>query len=234
MGSRYMTSDITSEEAARRHGITTRHQIMENGEFRFRLLKNDGTAYLRTEASSTGAWQNSHYHKRLRETFIVQHGWIAYAIFENGSARITIFQGGKIFTTQPGLIHNIYMPKDAVIHTVKHGTGDDNDRVEDDKTRDFDKIITRVSEINIYNYNNENTLPVSLKKINVYTEEYRHFDKLIWQVSAWGTAIFAVTAVGANSIRTDNFLVSGTGLPVNSIAAGFLGLMFLVILELSH
>ena len=130
---------IGCKEAETNHGISTYHQVMDNGEYRFRLLKSDGSAYIRTEASSTGAWQSSHFHSSVKETYIVQSGWIVYAEFMNGERRLTLYRAGQLFTAQPGAIHNVYMPADAVVHTVKHGSALTEDRIADEITKRFDE-----------------------------------------------------------------------------------------------
>src|SRR5690242_10293711 len=68
-----------SDKDAESLGIVTRHEQMDNGEYRFRLLASDGSAYSRTVAGDRGAWQNSHSHNTARETYIVQSGWMAFA-----------------------------------------------------------------------------------------------------------------------------------------------------------
>ncbi len=63
--------DVGLEEA-RSKGVSIEHNQMPNGEFRFRLKHEDGTAYIRTEVTDSGGWQKSHYHRGVRETYIVQ------------------------------------------------------------------------------------------------------------------------------------------------------------------
>lgn len=99
---------------------------MDNGELRFRLMKNgddSGFGYILTEMPEKGggAWQNSHYHRGVLETYIVQKRWIASAELVKGAVTIRIHRENEIFTTQPEVHHNIYMPSGAIIHTVKHG-----------------------------------------------------------------------------------------------------------------
>jgi hypothetical protein len=192
---------------------------MPNGELRFRLRKSDGTAYIRTEASEVGGWQKSHYHKSVRETYIVQRGWIALAEAASKGPRVRIFRSGDLFTTQPGVIHNIYMSGKSVIHTVKHGEAIGEDRIEDDATSDFDKSVHQLSE-------NAIMLAASAERgamaSETYTAEYRHFDRLIWQVPAWSTAIFALTAAGAHSIAQSDFLKLETGWEKRQLVGCFL------------
>lgn len=218
--------DITCEEAATLHGITTYHQEMDNSEYRFRLLKSDGTAYVRTESSRTGAWQNSHYHNNVRETYIVQRGWIAYAALIHGERTINVYRAGESFTTQPHIIHNVYMPANAVIHTVKHGESATEDRIQDNATKQFDDETQPLTEHQIR--------LAADKPDEIYTAEYRHFDTLIWQLPTWCTAIFLVTAAGAGSIEQARFLTEAAGLTKLSVATGLMSLMSFVILALSQ
>ncbi|MCZ7399333.1 MAG: hypothetical protein O8C62_06570 [Candidatus Methanoperedens sp.] len=223
--------EITPEDAARLHGISTSHHQMPNGELRFRLRKSDGTAYIRTEATSEGAWQSSHYHNRVRETYIVQKGWIAYAELIDGKRRLSSFQAGELFTTQPSVIHNVYMPGNAVIHTVKHGEASNEDRIEDYATSQFNLVTQCLTEDQIHREADTTAHGISIAESS---ETYRHFDNLIWQLPAWCTAIFMVTVVGTNSLSDTNVLVKASGLPSSSVVTGFLFLMFFLILALTH
>jgi hypothetical protein len=96
-------------------------RLMENGEKRFRFKMPDGTAYIRTEAGEVGAWQNAHHHKGVRETYIVQDGWMAYAECRNDAFYFEVCGEGRVFTSEPGIDHNVFLPAGAVIHTVQHG-----------------------------------------------------------------------------------------------------------------
>lgn len=217
---------ISPEKASTDHGVTTGHNRMPNGELRFRLIKADGTAYIRTEADDTGGWQESHYHKFVQETYIVQKGWVAFAQYENKRFTLEIFVEGQSFTTQPYIAHNVYMPGKSIIHTVKHGIGRGNDR-HTDGTEFFDKMCTSLS-------NEKDILEKSYKhRKHVYSEEYRHFDNLIWQVPAWVTAIFAISVQGLGNSNLST-LKQITGLSEQKLAAGFLILVASLIACLSH
>ena len=62
-------------ELADEYGIETHHERMPNGELRFRLYDRDGNGYVHHRRPD-GAWQNSHYHHQIRETYIVETaGW---------------------------------------------------------------------------------------------------------------------------------------------------------------
>ena len=104
-----------------RYGVATNHTVMDNGELRFRLSGEDGSVYIRTEASADSGWQNSHYHTRLSELCIVQSGWICYAELIGGQAVTHKYTAGDHFIIRPMVAHNSWMSPHAVLHTVKFG-----------------------------------------------------------------------------------------------------------------
>lgn len=104
-----------------RYGITANHNIMDNGERRFRLGGGDGSVYIRTEASSDSGWQNSHYHTRLSELCIVQEGWVFYAELIDGRVEARRYTAGEHFIIRPMIPHNSWMSPHAILHTVKYG-----------------------------------------------------------------------------------------------------------------
>jgi mannose-6-phosphate isomerase-like protein (cupin superfamily) len=117
--------DIELEEA-RARGVSTQHTEMPGGELRFRLKHDDGTTYSRTEASASGGWQKSHYHRTVRETYIVQRGRMAFAELVDGALKLRIFVPNEIYTTRPNVAHNVYLFRDSVNHSVKHGEAGDS------------------------------------------------------------------------------------------------------------
>lgn len=115
--------DISAEKA-RSLGIETVHQVMDNGERRFRLVSSDGSSYIRTEGSNEGGWQNSHYHKSLTEFYIVQSGWLVYAeLSADGNLTLKYMGQGESISVKPMNHHNIYMSPFTVTHVVKYGSG---------------------------------------------------------------------------------------------------------------
>jgi hypothetical protein len=95
---------------------------MPNGEKRYSVSLPDGSAWILTVAGETGGWQNAHYHKGVRETYIVQSGWMAFAtIDDEGNYNIDIYVPGDVVNSLPTQHHNVYLPVGAVTHTVKHG-----------------------------------------------------------------------------------------------------------------
>ncbi|THB65101.1 MAG: hypothetical protein D6B26_04125 [Spirochaetaceae bacterium] len=134
---------ISDQEAREQFRICTNHEKMNNGELRFRLQSGDGSSYIRTVAGDCGAWQRSHYHEQTKETYIVQEGWMALAEQREGALLGRIYEKGTLVTTKPGIVHNVYLPCGAVIHTVKHGAASQSDWHE---SEEFDRMTTKLSE----------------------------------------------------------------------------------------
>jgi hypothetical protein len=134
--------DDISVELAKTYGVTTSHSRMDNGELRFRLVSTDGSAYVRVEAAADSGWQNSHYHHAILETYMLQKEWAAFAELEDGRVVHRIMRPGDVYTTRPGISHNVYLPAGAVIHTVKHGDATEendwySDELLDSKTKNL-------------------------------------------------------------------------------------------------
>jgi hypothetical protein len=124
-----VNEELTSiQDAIRSQGIVTKHERMPNGELRFRLIAGDGSAYIRTVSGPDGAWQSSHFHRGVFETYIVQQGWIALVELINGD-RLDwhVMRPGDVYTTRRLIAHNVYMSGGAALHTVKHGLGPADD-----------------------------------------------------------------------------------------------------------
>lgn len=131
-----------NDEDAGALGVITDHEQMDNGEYRFRLKASDGSAYIRTVAGERGIWQNSHFHKVVRETYIVQSGWMAFAERKVYEVTIQVYQPNQLITTEPRVSHNIYLPAGAVIHVVKHGVASESDWYADFELDRITKPIT--------------------------------------------------------------------------------------------
>lgn len=115
-------NSISPERANSEFGIFTNHEIMNNGEMRFRLMGKDGNGYIRTVAKDGSGWQNGHSHTRFSELYIVEKGWMVVATpTSSGELELAIFKPGQTYQTKAGELHNIYLPDGAVIHTVKFG-----------------------------------------------------------------------------------------------------------------
>ena len=144
--------DINAKDAEK-YGIQNKHCILENGEKRFRqFCSTDNTAYIRAEGPNRGYWQKSHYHKSIKEIYIVQKGPILLAQYINNKVKIKKFEESGIFIVEPNVPHNIYMYPHAVLHTVKYGEVEEYDwipfEVLDEKLKEmsrskFEKILKK-------------------------------------------------------------------------------------------
>jgi uncharacterized membrane protein YhaH (DUF805 family) len=230
-------TEISCAEAREKHGVTCKHSLMPNGELRFRLLKSDGTAYIRTESPPKGDWQNSHYHNKVKETYIVQAGWIGYAELFDGKPMFRIYHEGESFTTKPSVIHNVYMPAGAVIHTVKHGGSSGEKRLEDERTDHFTAVTKNISEAELERQSSLLRQPPTTeatRTLDDYNEAYRHFDNLIWQVAAWSSGIFTVAIGGASQLTSSNPVITMTGLSFQALTSFLFAIFGVFILVLSH
>ena len=197
---------IFCDEAKSEHGISVRHsKMLTNNELRFRMNAEDGSAYIRTVTTKESqGWQNAHYHKHLKETYLVEKGWIGYVEKLNEELVFKKFKSGELFTTIPNVAHNIFMPANSVIHTVKHSAN--KELTETDwfgDSEDCRKIQAAIDKMSLKEINYENFPTTSREekqvKTELYNEAYRHFDTLIWQVPAWSSALFAavIAIIGA-------------------------------------
>lgn len=137
---------VDCAEAIEKHGIFTNHEQMSDGQYRFRLASKDGSSYIRTEANVNAGWQNSHHHEKVRETYIVQEGWMVLAQRIDGKRCIQKLYASEVVTTTPFVVHNVYLPANGIIHTVKHGVAAGVDWHKDE---DFDNETKCLTEADI-------------------------------------------------------------------------------------
>lgn len=116
--------ELTVEEC-NKLGIEFSGVKMPNGEYRFRCMQGGsgkGYGYIMTVMPEGEAgWQNAHTHKGVKETYVVQKGWIMFASRVNGDLKLEKLREGDVITTAVGVPHNVYMSAGSVIHTIKHG-----------------------------------------------------------------------------------------------------------------
>lgn len=119
------TPDSLSLKECEQLGVTFPSVRMNNGEYRFRCSDKNGYGYALTKmpTSSSGGWQNSHYHKSVIETYVVQSGWIGFATLtqSNNTMELAIYRTGEVVTTKINQAHNVFLSTGSIIHTVKHG-----------------------------------------------------------------------------------------------------------------
>ena len=146
-------SEITPGEAKTKYGISARHNIMNNGERRFRLIDEQGLGYVRTDAGKPGAWQKSHVHHMMHETYIVQSGWLAVATLnQERKLELQILKEGDTWSSLPGVAHNIYMSGNSISHVVKHGNGTADDWCTNETTQRLDRMTTNLTEEEILGF----------------------------------------------------------------------------------
>lgn len=154
--------DITAEDAEK-FGIENKHSILENGEKRFRqYCSKDNTAYIRAEGQEKGYWQNSHFHKSIKEIYIVQKGKVLLAQYINNKMKIKKFDECGIFIVEPNIPHNIYMYPHTVLHTVKYGEVKEYDWVPFEL---LDEKIKEISSSKLEKIFRKNASKSSLKSI---------------------------------------------------------------------
>jgi hypothetical protein len=118
---------ISAAVAKSKFHVFARHGKMPNGESRFRLMDRGGDGYILTKSSSTGAWQNAHYHEKLTEIYVVAGGWMGYCEINGDAVIVKTLGPGETLSTKPMIPHNVYLPAGAVIHTVKLFSTVEND-----------------------------------------------------------------------------------------------------------
>lgn len=166
---------------------------MPNGELRVRLISPDGNNYIRTEAGASGAWQKAHHHQHLRETYVVERGWMGYAVERDGQPLLAVYWPNEVVTTQPLVPHNVYLPANAVIHTIKHGSADAKDWNENPN---LTVACLALSEKDIQRLSH--SLPTSearADRFDAYVELYNNLDRLLWGIPSF-LAVAATVLIG--------------------------------------
>ncbi len=115
-----------SDKEAEKYGIHYMHHEMENGELRFRLVSDSGSSYILTKSIGRNGWQKSHVHYQKREFYIVEKGVVLIALLIEGRVCIETLCENSSFSVPVGVPHNVCMSEDAVLHTVKFGTKDED------------------------------------------------------------------------------------------------------------
>lgn len=124
-------------------GIKNKHTIMDTGERRYRqICLKDKTAYIRAEGGNKSYWQKSHYHKYVKEIYIVQQGSILLVQYIEGKVQINKINEDETFKVYPNVPHNVYMYPNTITHTVKYGKGEEYDW---EAFEELDNIIKELS-----------------------------------------------------------------------------------------
>lgn len=200
---------ISADVAETQYGLFSEHEKMPNGELRFRLMSKDGSGYIRTVASKDSGWQISHFHKKVRETYIVQSGWMALVSLRGDDLVFQKLAKDAVATTEPLVPHNVYLPASAVIHTVKHGETGETDWEQFEK---LDALTCHLNEDQILSrLSTENSASAVDERYSSYIALYNNLDNLIWKVPGFFAALLGIfLALIANIFsRADASMPSG-------------------------
>lgn len=106
---------------------------------------------------------------------------MALASLRNGRLRIERFNENDIVTTQPELPHNVYLPANAVIHTVKYGYARGKDWHE---SPGLDELVLPLKGDTQVLAAIENTMEVAGVEVRYksYIDVYNNLDRLLWGV----------------------------------------------------
>lgn len=168
-------------------------ETMPNGELRVRLVSPDGNNYIRTQAGCNGGWQNAHYHDTIRETYVVENGWMAYATENQGGLSVSVLWAHDIVTTQPREPHNIYLPVGAVIHTIKHGSTSAKDWMPHSR---LTGACATLSEKRIHELAaSASRSTTNERHFDAYVELYNNLDRLLWGIPSL-LAVAATVLIG--------------------------------------
>lgn len=215
---------IGIKKAEQDHGIASKHEEMENGELRFRLNASDGSSYIRTESAEDSGWQNSHFHKTVRETYIVQKGWMAFASWKNNTLSLNKYEQGDMVTTEPMVPHNVYLPSGSVIHTVKHGEIEEGDWYGHEGLDNLTKSLSE-SEVLQQVMPEQKQLPYD-ERFPAYVNIYNNLDNLIWRIPSYFVTVAAILmAFIGNFLSKPNATFSPVLLATIFL---FIGLLFLM------
>ncbi len=108
-------------------GISQKHERMDNGELRFRLMGRDGSGYIRCENPGPPVWENGHSHSSLQELVLVQHGAVVFVELRGKETKFTLLQEGDWAVTTPQVPHTECVGGNAVVHTIKFGDCSNSD-----------------------------------------------------------------------------------------------------------
>lgn len=170
---------LSDEEAREQFGASTDHERMPNGEVRLRLTSAGG-GYIKTLRPGAGAWQKSHLHRTLTETYVIQAGWMALVELTGDEPKVSLHLPGDVISTRADVAHTVYLSANAVIHTVKHGgTGDWI------PCERLDAIVSGWTENEVRARAIAPAQRPALgieHKYTAYASIYNHLDNLIWLV----------------------------------------------------
>ena len=142
--------------------------------------------------------QEAHSHRVVREAMLVLEGKVFVEEIVSGESNHQTLDAGDFVVFDRGVSHRISNNEGVQARTLHFkflGEGKDRALFIEDKSE------TSTGP----------TLTTSLSEI--YTQDYRHSDNLIWQVPAWASAFFSISITGAvlalaNSVKIERLLPS--------------------------
>jgi hypothetical protein len=164
------------------------------------------------------ASQAAHSHSIVREAMLVLEGTICVEEMVADVTSAQTLNAGDFVVFDRGVPHRMENRSDQPARTLHFkflGEGKDRALFADDK------VISGTSVVP----------PTSVP--DIYTQDYRHFDNLIWQVPAWASAIFSL-AITASALGLANAkqIEAAFSLPVSaprSIAFFLFGVFFVLL-----
>jgi quercetin dioxygenase-like cupin family protein len=187
-------------------------------ERRYYLPDRDPLEVIETRMSANAS-QSAHSHDTIREAMLVLEGTVRVEEVVAGITSSQILNVGDFVVFDRGVLHRMENESNLSARTLHFkflGEGKDRALFADDK----------------------NTIEVARTQTaagpDIYTQDYRHFDNLIWQVPAWASAIFsfAITAsvlVLANGKSIEAFLSLPISAP-HSVSVFLFAIFFVLLL----
>lgn len=144
---------IITDQNAYLNGISTKHEIMDNGQKRYRLTYNNVSTYIRSESPNENMWENSHMHSTIYEMYVIQEGMIFLAEYIDEKLVIKRYCTNEYCVSTPGIPHNTYIIANSIVHIVKFGDISTNDWIPCERLDDITKKLTFDNIIDFYNSN---------------------------------------------------------------------------------
>ena len=170
----------------------------KEAEVRRYYLPHRGPLEVIETRMNSNASQEVYSHRVVREAMLVLEGTVSVEERVADQSNHQTLAAGDFVVFDCGVSHRIAnkaRDQARILHFKFLGEGNDRTSSIEDKndTSTGQTLTTSVSDI--------------------YTQDYRHFDSLIWQVPAWASALFSFSITGAvlvlaNSARIESLLPS--------------------------
>jgi quercetin dioxygenase-like cupin family protein len=184
---------------------------------RYYLPDRDPLEVIETQMAAH-AKQNAHSHEAIREAMLVLEGDVRVEEIISGKSFCQSLDPGDFVVFDRGVSHRMENNSDIPARILHFKfVGDWKDRA----LFISDKIEAGT------NLTPASSIP------DIYTQDYRHFDNLIWQVPAWASAIFALALTLAVLVLANGATIEGS-LSVDAVrsVSVFLFSVFLILLLL--